>query len=159
MKQLRLSSLIIFCLTAWCSAELKDPVKIVGGIGTFNAPRSIIKVEVGLEIDEPWHVYSDSILPTYYIPLSLSLRDSSLGKMVKNDFPSPQVIEVVGEKLTVYGGKLKIASFFYLNSKPNYPIKISLKYQSCNNEMCLPPKQKDLSLYSHADGQLLIQSP
>jgi thiol:disulfide interchange protein DsbD len=86
-----------------------------------------------------WHINSVKPLDDFVIPSELKLENADL---VKADFPPHELKDFTfsgGKKLAVYEGTIAIP--FEAKLKPGATaIKVTLRYQACNDSVCLPPK-------------------
>src|SRR5207253_6258906 len=92
-------------------------------------------------IAEGWHVNSNKPLDEFVIPTVLTL-DPSTADLVAAQYPAHQLVAFAftnGSKLAVYQGTIQIP--FTAKLKPGaQAIKATLRYQACNDHLCLPPK-------------------
>jgi thiol:disulfide interchange protein DsbD len=86
-----------------------------------------------------WHINSVKPLDDFVIPTTLTFEQANL---VKADFPPHELKDFTfsgGKKLAVYEGTISIP--FEAKLQPGAAsIKATLKYQACNDSVCLPPK-------------------
>lgn len=91
------------------------------------------------KISPTWHINSNKPLDSFAIPTTLKLDDAEL---VGATFPPHEVKTFTfsaGSQLAVYEGTIQIP--FTAKVKPDAKsIKATLHYQSCNDKVCLPPK-------------------
>jgi len=91
------------------------------------------------KIAPTWHVNSNKPLDSFSIPTTLKLDNADL---VDATFPPHEVKTFTfsaGSQIAVYQGTIQIP--FTAKLKPNASsIKATLHYQSCNDTVCLPPK-------------------
>jgi thioredoxin:protein disulfide reductase len=92
------------------------------------------------KIAPTWHINSAHPLDDFSIPTTLKLENADLVGEPK--FPPHEVKTFTfsaGSKLAVYEGRIAIP--FTAKLKPGATtIKATLHYQSCNDKVCLPPK-------------------
>jgi thiol:disulfide interchange protein DsbD len=92
-------------------------------------------------IAEGWHVNSNKPLDEFVIPTVLTL-DPSTADLVSAQYPAHELVAFAftnGSKLAVYQGTIQIP--FTAKLKPGaQSIKANLRYQACNDHLCLPPK-------------------
>ena len=91
-----------------------------------------------------WHVNSAKPLESFSIPTELTL-DPATVDLVSADYPQ-HIIRTfafsAGTKLAVYEGTIQIP--FAAKLKPGASrIHASIRYQACNDNICLPPKSVD----------------
>lgn len=94
-----------------------------------------------------WHINSNKPLTEFSIPTTLTL-DPATAELVKADFP-PHTIRTfsfsAGEKIAVFEGTIEIPFVAKLKNHAA-SIKASLKYQACNDSVCLPPRSADAEI-------------
>lgn len=93
-----------------------------------------------------WHVNSAKPLDSFSIPTVLTL-DPATADLVSAEYP-PHIVRSfafsAGTKLAVYQGTIQIP--FAAKLKPGASqIHAMLRYQACNDNICLPPKTVDVS--------------
>ena len=93
-----------------------------------------------------WHINSAKPLEAFSIPTVLTL-DPSTAELTSADYPAHVIRSFTfsaGTKLAVYEGTIAIP--FAAKLKPGATeIHASLRYQACNDSVCLPPKTADAS--------------
>jgi thiol:disulfide interchange protein DsbD len=92
-------------------------------------------------IEPGWHINSAHPLSEFSIPTVLTL-DSASAELVKADYPAhiERTFSFSGaEKIAVYEGTITIPFQAKLASNAT-SIKAKLKYQACNDTVCLPPR-------------------
>jgi len=103
-----------------------------------------------LELRPGYHVNSNTPSDEYLIPLRLTWNPGPLAASGFT-FPQPRMEKYsFSEKpLSVFTGDFQIVTHFKAsaNAAPG-PATLTgkLRYQACNNSMCLPPKTLDVSL-------------
>jgi Disulphide bond corrector protein DsbC len=110
--------------------------------GTTVAQTVMITVKPG------YHVNSDKPKDEYIIPLKLTWTDGPLNTKT-TVYPKAEEIQVNGQSLTVFTGTFPIHTEFQVqpNAAPGtVTVNGKLKYQACNNEMCLRPVTLDIPL-------------
>ena len=86
-----------------------------------------------------WHINSVKPLDEFVIPTKLTFENADL---VKADFPPHELKDFTfsgGKKLAVYEGTIAIPFEAKLKAGAT-SIKATLRYQACNDSVCLPPK-------------------
>jgi thiol:disulfide interchange protein DsbD len=86
-----------------------------------------------------WHINSVKPLDEFVIPTALTFENADL---VKADFPPHELKDFQfsgGKKLAVYEGTIAIPFEAKLKAGAA-SIKATLRYQACNDSVCLPPK-------------------
>jgi len=91
------------------------------------------------KIAPTWHINSNKPLDAFSIPTTLKLENAEL---IDATFPPHEVKTFTfsaGSQLAVYEGTIQIP--FTAKLAPNASsIKATMHYQSCNDKVCLPPK-------------------
>ena len=107
-----------------------------------------VTAKLHLQLREGYHVNSNTPSDEYMIPLKLTWDAGPL-EAREVIFPKPhfEKSEFAEKPLSVFTGEFAIAT--KLAAKPNAPSGLGilngkLRYQACNNKMCLPPKTLDV---------------
>ncbi len=98
-----------------------------------------VRGTITAEIAKTWHINSVKPLDEFVIPTTLTLDGADL---VRADFPPHELKDFTfsdGKKLAVYEGTIAIPFEAKLKSGTS-AIHATLRYQSCNDSVCLPPK-------------------
>src|SRR5207244_5033038 len=88
-----------------------------------------------------WHINSVKPLDDFVIPSELKF-DPATAELLRADFPPHELKDFTfsdGKKLAVYEGTISIPFQAKLKSGAT-AIKATLRYQACNDSVCLPPK-------------------
>lgn len=100
-------------------------------------------------IVKDWHINSNRPNQDYLIPAKLLFDANELVKASNIIYPKAEEVTLLGEKMSVYEGEIKI--FFDITVDENvkeekiiFPVK--LDYQGCNNYECKNPTTIDLNL-------------
>lgn len=136
-----------------------DPINIQKWSASFDVARSLLLIKVKMEIPSPWHVYSDTLEQEYFVPTGIVLADPNKGVRVKKNFPKPMVKKILGEELTLFAGNLEFSQVFHLKGKPPFPLKALLRYQSCTDQLCLPPKSIPIEIQQEKTGGITVKTP
>ncbi len=118
-----------------------DIVKVsasVTPLGKFP-PARLIDVEVHLEIAEGWHINANPASQDVLIPTSVSLDPDAPAELVSVDYPEGELVhfDFSGESLSVNGGTVTIPA--RLQRKSDNPLDLEIRYQACNDLICLEP--------------------
>jgi thioredoxin:protein disulfide reductase len=109
-----------------------------------------LSAKVTLQLKEGYHVNSNTPSEEYLIPLKLTWNPGALTS-AEVKYPKAQMEKMpFAEKpLSVYTGDFDLVTSFTVSNlaKPG-PTAITgkLKYQACNDRMCLAPKNVDVAL-------------
>jgi len=124
-------------------------------ISFSTVPDSVKKnnftILININIKEGWHINSNKPLDEYLTPTSVMLKDSSGIKISGIEYP-PELISKLqfsDSELSLYEGNVSIKvnieveeSFLKNKSKTEF----ELQYQSCNNQTCLFPVIKTITV-------------
>lgn len=147
--------LLFFMLVIWGVSYAQDKNNNIVDISLSSAPdtsnKNYYTVFINIDIKEGWHLNSNKPLDEYMTPTSVRLVDSMHVKEVKIEYP-PEIItklQFSDSDLSLYEGIvtikviLKADDIFIKNKKG---VEFELEYQSCNNQTCLFPVQKIISV-------------
>jgi hypothetical protein len=103
-----------------------------------------------LEVKEGYHVNSHKPNDEYLIPIKLTWADGPL-EAAQVSYPTPKVEEYsFSEKpLSVFDGSFEVTTKFKpkADAAPGMGfVNGKLRYQACNDKMCLPPKTIDIKV-------------
>ena len=113
--------------------------------------KNYFTVFINLDIKEGWHLNSNKPLDEYLTPTSVKLVDTSEIKIIKIDYP-PELLaklQFSDSELSLYEGMVMIKVILKANDifvKGNKKVEFELEYQSCNNQTCLFPVQKVITV-------------
>ncbi|WP_437188365.1 DUF255 domain-containing protein [Planctomicrobium sp. SH668] len=103
-------------------------------------------VEVVLEKD--WHVNANPPKPDYVIPLRVTLTGPTGVVLKEVSYPngSDFKVEGISDSLSVYENRVIVKGSFQTDLQTNSPVelKVSLRYQLCDHQQCLAPKNLEL---------------
>lgn len=156
MKSLKL--LLILALTLFPSTFIAAPtpqpnIDIKGYYSNDKVQRGrVVRAAIVMEIPSGYHVNANKPLGKYAIPTSVKIdapRGVTIGPI---SFPRAIVRKLKAtnnEALAVYEGRAIIR--FNVTVPANYGdgwlnLKAHVRYQSCNDEVCFPPKNVDQDL-------------
>jgi hypothetical protein len=134
-----------FAQTNVLKFDAPPPLKAKGGV--------TVEARLPLELQAGYHVISNTPTDKYMIPLRLTWEKGAL-EFAATTFPKPvmEKYSVPGEPdthISVFTGRFELVSKFNVpaSATPG-PTTVTgkLRYQACNNVMCLPPKNLDVAL-------------
>ncbi len=150
MKKQLLKVLSIFLIVVF-NVFGQPLTKDVIQIKTFNSFDKIYQnseflLAVKINVDEGWHINSNTPNEDYLIPAKLSIlsTDGIIEKVEKISYPKPEDIKLSFSKnpLSVWQGEFLIGAKLKLKDdvKPGkYKLIVNLNYQACNDNTCLAP--------------------
>ncbi len=109
-----------------------------------------VKVALSLQVDEGYHVNSNTPAEDFLIPLKLTWSPGPIQSGAVS-FPKPQLekLQFSEKPVSVFKGTFEITTRFKVppDAKPGPGVLTGkLHYQACNDRMCLPPKNADVSV-------------
>lgn len=136
--------------TAGCAAQtpqvltFEEPAKLV--VKRTEAPTLALKAS----IQTGYHANSNTPSEEYLIPLKLTWEKGPL-EVVEVVYPKPKFENYAfsDKPLSVVDGQFEIVTKFKRVANPALGpgfLAGKLRYQACNNKMCLPPKTLDVKL-------------
>jgi hypothetical protein len=108
-----------------------------------------VEVKLPLQLREGYHMNTNMPPDPYLIPLRLTWDSGPISAEVVYPKPELHKVEFAKEPLPVFSGKFELVTRFKVPASVqpglvNIPGK--LRYQACNDRMCLPPKTVELTL-------------
>ena len=108
-----------------------------------------VEVKLPLQLREGYHMNTNMPPDPYLIPLRLTWDSGSISAEVVYPKPELHKVEFSAAPLPVFSGKFELVTRFKVPASVqpglvNIPGK--LRYQACNDRMCLPPKTVELTL-------------
>ncbi len=132
------------CAQAPGVLSISSPVKL-------TVPRSgEVAQSLKLQLNPGYHVNSNKPNEEYLIPIRLTW-DSPMLETLAVEYPKPALekAEFSDKPLSVYTGNFEIVTKFRRAAKaspgPGF-LGGKLRYQACNDKMCLPPKTLDVKV-------------
>jgi hypothetical protein len=109
-----------------------------------------VDAKVSLQLREGYHVNSNTPSDSYLIPLKLTWTPGTL-EAAGVTYPKPlmEKYSFSPTPLSVFSGTFDLTTKFKVPATAAIgPTSVSgkLRYQACNNTMCLPPKNLDVVL-------------
>jgi DsbC/DsbD-like thiol-disulfide interchange protein len=135
------------------AAPAPEPnISVVGYFGTDKAQRGrVVQTSIVIDIPSGYHINSSRPLESYLIATQLKVDAPSGVRVGPISYPAPLLrsFKFSQKKLSVYEGQARVR--FSVTVPANYSgnsleLKARLRLQSCNDEVCFPPKTYDKSL-------------
>jgi thioredoxin:protein disulfide reductase len=108
-------------------------------------------VEFIIQVKNGYHVNSNTPSDEYLIPLRFTFAGESPVQVADVEYPKPSLEKFAfSEKpVSVFQGDIRTKALF--KAGPNTPAGVSavqgkLRYQACNDRMCLPPRTLDVKI-------------
>lgn len=135
---------LLFTLMQFNFAQGNDVVKL-------SVKEQVIKVEqgkefnvdLGLAIDNGWHINSQKPHDDFLIPSEITAKGNGI-KLAKVKYPKAHDIKLAFSEapLSVYEGSVVAGLIFRADKNApvgNQKVNITLDYQACNDMSCMPP--------------------
>ena len=108
------------------------------------------EASVALQLREGYHVNSNTPSDAYFIPLRLTWGTGPV-EAVSVIYPKPQMEKLAfSEKpVSIFTGNFEVVTKFKATAGAALGQNVmtaKLRYQACNDRMCLPPRTVDVSL-------------
>jgi hypothetical protein len=109
-----------------------------------------VAADIRLELRQGYHVNSDKPTDPYLIPLKFTWTPGP-AEFTGIEYPAPvmQKFTFSDKPLSVFEGDFKVKAKFKIPANALAgPAKLEgkLRYQACNDKMCLPPRTLDISI-------------
>lgn len=156
-KKLILTALLICAVVVWAPISAATPVpepniSVVGYFSTDKAQRGKpARVSIVIDIPGGYHINSNRPLETYLIATSVKVEPENGLRAGAVSYPRPllKAFKFSKKQLSVYEGQVRLK--FNMTVPANYAdgsakVKARVRLQSCNDEVCFPPKNYDVSL-------------
>lgn len=109
-----------------------------------------MEVKTTLQLRQGYHCNSNTPSDDYLIPLKLTWSPGPLESPAVS-YPTPQMQKFAfsDKPISVYSGDFAVTTKFKVAASANPGtafISGKLRYQACNDRMCLPPKTVDVSV-------------
>lgn len=139
-------SAILWNLTPLSLSAQEHRVAVLPPAQIVAHPGAVVTQKTRVTVQSGFHVNSDKPTDEYVIPLKLTWTGGPL-TVESIQYPKPEQIKVGNETLTVFTGDFNIESRFTVpqQARPGSATMIGkLRYQACNNQMCLRPATADV---------------
>jgi hypothetical protein len=108
-------------------------------------------VSININIKEGWHLNSNKPLDEYLTPTSVKLIDTTGFKVLSVEYPQEVLAKLPfsDSELSLYEGDVTINVKVEVDEASvggKKKVSFEIEYQSCNNQTCLAPVQKTLSV-------------
>jgi DsbC/DsbD-like thiol-disulfide interchange protein len=146
MKHLFLLTFLIFSSGIFNSAKAQDPVKWTAAYKSVSATEGEIIITANIE--KGWHTYSQRPTKDGPIPTSFTFtpsKDYELEGKTTESEAHEEFVKAFEAKVFIFSNKAEFKQKIKLKKKgANIPIKI--EFMCCNDMMCLPPKNVELTV-------------
>lgn len=134
----------------WLPGQISQVLTAKGPLKIQARRGGLVSVPVSVGLQPGYHVNSHTPSEDYLIPLRLTW-DESLLKAQQTTYPKPEFRKYsFSEKpLAVYTGAFEIQTRFEVPSTAPLGMAVisgKLRYQACNDSMCLPPRTVEIKI-------------
>lgn len=128
------------------SGQILDPVDYTQSLKQIS--ENVVELQVTATMDEGWHIYSvNTSKESMVIGTELFVPESPnflLVGALKEPVPHTEYDPNFKEELSFHGGTVSFTQRVKVLSKSDFVLTAEFVYQTCNDEMCLPPEYIDL---------------
>jgi thiol:disulfide interchange protein DsbD len=146
MKHFFLLSFLIFNSGVFNFTKAQDPVKWSVVYKSISATEG--EIIIAANIEKGWHTYSQRPTKDGPIPTSFTFtptKDYELEGKTTESEAHEEFVKAFEAKVFIFSNKAEFKQKIKLKKKgTNIPIKI--EFMCCNDMMCLPPKNVELSV-------------
>jgi DsbC/DsbD-like thiol-disulfide interchange protein len=105
-------------------------------------------VTISMEIDKGWHAYANPVQFEDLEGAQTTVKITGANKLqdVKIDYPTGKRETVGKDTYFIYEGKVEIKATVKRAAGDSGPLDVSVKFMTCNKNMCLPPEQVKLQV-------------
>lgn len=144
-------ALLLFFVIAVCAIKVSaqdEPNPAKWSLKVENQGKKLVKDDnfialLSVEIEKGWHLYALEKIDGGPIPTRIVLTENQPFELGKIEFPPPvetdDTVFGVVTKFYENSAKFKLPLRVLRNLETN-KLQIKIRYQICNDEMCLPPK-------------------
>ena len=156
-KKLVLTALLICAVVVWTPISAATPapepnISVVGYFSSDKAQRGRpTRVSIVIDIPGGYHINSSRPLETYLIATSVKVEPENGVRAGAVSYPRPllKTFKFSKKQLSVYEGQVRLK--FNVTVPANYTddsakLKARVRMQSCNDEVCFPPKNHEVKL-------------
>ena len=156
-KKLILTALLICAVVVWTPISAATPsrepnISVVGYFSTDKVQRGRpARVAIVIDIPRGYHINSNRPLETYLIATTVKVDPENGLRAGAVSYPRPllRIFKFSKKQLSVYEGQVRLK--FNVTIPANYSddsakVKARVRLQSCDDEVCFPPKNHDVSL-------------
>ena len=141
MKKL-FSLLVLLPITMTCFSQVENPIS-----WTFSAKRidaTTYEVHLTAKMEDGWHIYSQTTPEGGPVPTEIIFNKNPLLILdgnIKEIGKLEQRLEVLfGVDVKQFSGKVDFVQVIKRKVSAKTNITGNIKFMTCNDEMCLPPK-------------------
>ncbi len=145
-----LSSVLLTGLPlAFCLAQKPpQPVQISTKLAKPDSEgRQLLTVKIAIE--KGWYIYANPAGAAGPIPTTVQVESTSALRNVQIQYPPGKLKTQAGENFQIYEDAVEITVQLQralVNGQPDSsPLTVTVRYQACNDQICLPPRTVKLT--------------
>jgi hypothetical protein len=151
MIKFLITVLLFIAAGSTCAQDNNNIVEISLSSIQDTSIQNYFTIFINIDIKQGWHLNSNKPFDDYLTPTSINQKDTSGIKIVKVEYPPEMITKLPFSEsdMSLYEGMVTIkvvleADNSLISKKKN--VELELEYQSCNNQTCLFPVQKILTV-------------
>jgi len=130
--------------------QVGQPLVVTPPMKAVASRNGVLTAKIAVQVRNNYHVNSNTPNDEYLIPLILTW-ESSLLEPRETVYPKPEMqsFSFSNKPVSVYSGVFEIVTRFAVPAKAPLGSAVvggKLRYQACNDTMCLPPRTLDVRL-------------
>jgi len=141
------AALLLICFSLNTPAQVFNPVSWKFSQKQVNDTQIALSLEA--TIQKGWHLYSQNIPPNGPVPTAFtftpSAADYSLTGNVTEGIPISKYEKAFSMELKYFENSASFTQLINVHSKTGFTLKGNVYSMTCNDSMCLPPKQVNFS--------------
>lgn len=147
----RATSVLVVLLASIATAQTQkppQPVQVSAQLGKPDADgRQLLTVKITVE--KGWHIYANPAGASGPMPTTIKVEAATPLRDVQVEYPPGKALAQAGETFRVYEDTVVIPVRIQravTNGQPDTsPLTVTIRYQACNEQVCLPPRTIQLS--------------
>jgi len=133
------------------TAQKLNPVKLSGKIESVPRASEVVNLIISVDLDDGWHIWGIHNVPDGTVATSIETLDEKIEKSGVVQEPTPIIAFDEGFEMDIPYHEKSLDLIFPVlligDLKPSETeLKVSVRYQTCNERICLPPKSIDLMI-------------
>ena len=141
MRKLQFLLFFLFIVSSVAYSQIENPVS--WEYKTINKGDGIHQIVFDAKIVEPWHVYAIKLKEEGPIPTTFIIEKGEgfkiLGETKELTKPKIKFDKGFGFDVGVYAKNASFSQDIKVLTEKNVTVEISIEFQCCNDEVCLPP--------------------
>jgi hypothetical protein len=111
----------------------------------------VFEIAVVANIQQAYHINAHKVLEEYLIPTEIEAKSPIGFHLLSTEYPAGELrqFSFSKNKLAVYTGRVVLRLRFLAERNAplgTHELPLTLRYQACNNTMCLPPVEVPVSV-------------